>query len=239
MALKFVLDNLDGLDDATKALYKEKEGKFYLDVAGLPQNEDVSGLKKKVDELLAEKKEATKRQQEAEEAQRLAEEEAAKKSGDVAALEKSWQAKLDKAVAAKDTEIQTLKTSLDTLLIDNVAGKLASELAIDGSSELLVPHIRNRLAVEVREGQHVTIVRGADGKPSASSIDDLKGEIAAVPAFAPVIKGSSGSGGGAAGGNKGGSGAGGAKTIKRADFALLDPVAQRDAVVTQKLKVVD
>lgn len=55
-----------------------------------PKSDDVSGLKKKVDELLAEKKAADSKRKEAEEAARKAAEEAARKSGDVGALEKSW-----------------------------------------------------------------------------------------------------------------------------------------------------
>ncbi len=71
MGLKYQLDTLDGLDDSVKSLYTEKEGKFVLGIEGLPQPEDVSGLKAKVDELLGEKKAAEKKAREAEEAARL------------------------------------------------------------------------------------------------------------------------------------------------------------------------
>src|SRR5262245_7637775 len=47
MALKALLNSLDGLDDATKALYVEKDGKFVLDVESVDgfALEDVNGLK--------------------------------------------------------------------------------------------------------------------------------------------------------------------------------------------------
>mgnify|MGYP001092409499 CR=1 FL=1 len=77
--LKFQLDSLDGVDEAVRALYTEKDGKFVLGIEGLPQQEDVSGLKAKVDELLGEKKLAEKKAREAEEAARLEREEAARK----------------------------------------------------------------------------------------------------------------------------------------------------------------
>ena len=56
--LKFQLDSLDGVDETVRALYTEKDGKFVLGIEGLPQPEDVSGLKSKVEELLGEKKAA-------------------------------------------------------------------------------------------------------------------------------------------------------------------------------------
>ena len=60
-----------------------------------PKSEDVSGLKKKVEELLAEKKAAEAKRKESEAAARKAAEEAARKSGDVESLEKSWREKLE------------------------------------------------------------------------------------------------------------------------------------------------
>lgn len=47
MTLKFQLDNLEGVDESIQALYVEKEGKFVLGIDGLPQQEDVTGLKAK------------------------------------------------------------------------------------------------------------------------------------------------------------------------------------------------
>lgn len=53
MALKAILDSLDGLDDSIKSEYVEKDGKYVLDVT--PVNglslEDVAPLKEKVSEL--------------------------------------------------------------------------------------------------------------------------------------------------------------------------------------------
>jgi len=46
MALQLILQSLDGLDEAFKALYTEKDGKFYLDVEGI---EDTTGLKSALD----------------------------------------------------------------------------------------------------------------------------------------------------------------------------------------------
>ncbi len=88
MGLKYQLDNLDGLDDSMRTLYTEKDGKFVLGIEGLPQPEDVSGLKSKVQELLDEKKAADKARKDAEDQARLEREENARKSGNVEELEK-------------------------------------------------------------------------------------------------------------------------------------------------------
>jgi hypothetical protein len=176
-------------------------------VEGLPQPklpEDVSGLKKKVDELLAEKKADHAKRKEAEEAARLAAEEIARKAGDVGALEKSWQDKLASTTADKDAEIKRLNDSLTGVLVDSVASQLASDLAIQGSANVLLPHIRARLAVDYTDGKPVTRVLDAAGKPSAATIDELKAEFAATPAFAPIVAGTKASGGGASGAGRGG-----------------------------------
>ena len=45
MAIKTVLETLEGVDDAFKALYIEQDGKFVLDVEGVDDHPDVANLK--------------------------------------------------------------------------------------------------------------------------------------------------------------------------------------------------
>jgi hypothetical protein len=230
MALDYEVDSIDALDEPLKALYSQGDnGKFQLSVQGIPQpaHEDVSGLKKKVDELLAEKKAADASRKKAEEEARKASEEAARKSGDVGALEKSWQEKFNATQAEKDAEIQRLNGSLTGVLVDSVATRLAAEIALPGSAGVLLPHIRSRLTVDYVDGNPVTRVLGTDGKPSAATVDELKAEFASNKAFAPIVAGTKASGGGAAGA---GSGGGAAKTISRKDFDALDYAGKSKAI---------
>ena len=99
MTLKFQLDSLEGVEESIQGLYVEKDGKFVLGIEGLPQQEDVTGLKAKVEELLGEKKAAEKARREAEEKARAEAEEAARKSGNVEELEKSWSEKYNRREA--------------------------------------------------------------------------------------------------------------------------------------------
>jgi len=78
--------------------------------------------------------------------------------------------------------------------------------------------------MEIRDGVPVTVVIGQDGKPSALTIDELKSELAANPAFAPIIAASKAAGGGASGGGNGGGAA--KKAITRTQFDSLDAGAR-------------
>jgi rRNA maturation endonuclease Nob1 len=198
MALKYEIDSIEGLDEGVKGLYSKDEasGKYRLGIEGLPEPEDVSGLKSKVQELLDEKKSEAEKRKQAEDAARKAAEEAARKSGDTEALEKSWQEKLAAREAELKAELEKYQGTVVSLTSGQTATKLAAELSVQGSSDVLLPHIERRLKTEYREGQPVTVVLDKDGKPSAMTIDELKKEFSENPAFAPLIVGSKASGAG-------------------------------------------
>jgi riboflavin biosynthesis pyrimidine reductase len=202
--IKYQLESLDALDDSVKSLYTEKDGKFVLAIEGLPQPEDVSGLKSKLEELLSEKKTEAEKRRQAEEAAKLAAEEAARKTGDIGALENSWREKM----AAREQELLNQLKAKDSAIIDMTSGqtavKLAAELAVQGSADVLLPHIKSRLRTEYRNDQPVTVVLDREGRPSAMTIDDLKKEFVGNAAFAPLIVASKASGAGRTVGESGG-----------------------------------
>jgi hypothetical protein len=227
MGLKYQLDTLDGLDDSVKSLYTEKEGKFVLGIEGLPQPEDVSGLKSKVQELLDEKKAADKARKDAEDQARLEREENARKSGNVEELERSWSEKYNRREAELNGTLEqergTLSAQIRDLTVGRTATDIASALAIPGSAKALLPHIERRLSVEQRDGKPVVVVLDQQGKLSAATLDELKAEFANDTAFAPLIAGSKASGGGAGGAGGGGGAAkgniGGTKAERTAAIA--------------------
>lgn len=55
MAIKTVLDTLDGVDDAVKALYIEKDGKHVLDLEGVDAHPEVANLKSAYERTKADK----------------------------------------------------------------------------------------------------------------------------------------------------------------------------------------
>lgn len=145
MTLKFQLDSLEGVEESIQGLYVEKDGKFVLGIEGLPQQEDVTGLKAKVEELLGEKKAAEKARREAEEKARAEAEEAARKSGNVEELEKSWSEKYNRREAelssALESERNTLQGQIRDLTVGRTATEIATALAVPGSAKALLPHL--------------------------------------------------------------------------------------------------
>lgn len=204
--LKYELENLDGVEESVKSLYEEKDGKYVLKIEGIPQpqpqNDD--GLRKKVDELLAEKKAEQQKRKEAEENARKEAEENARKNGNIEALEKSWGEKF----TARETELLSEKQALEAqvykLTVGSKATELAAKLAVPGSDSVLLPHISNRLQVETVDGEIKIRVLDLQGKPSALTVEDLEKEFRANEAFKPLIRASGASGSGASGGQGGG-----------------------------------
>jgi hypothetical protein len=231
MTLKFQVDSLEGVDESVKTLYVEKDGKYVLGIEGLPQPEDVTGLKTQMATLLSEAKEAKRLKKEAEDLAQAEREEAARKSGDVEGLERSWSEKYNKLQSELGGQLEQERNSLQGQIRDLTVGRtatdIASSLAIPGSAEALLPHIERRLSVEQRDGRPVVVVLDKQGKLSASTLDELKAEFANNAAFAPLIAGSKASGGGASGAGNGGGAAkgniGGTKTERTAAIASKFP----------------
>lgn len=204
MTLKYQLDSLEGLEPAVAAMYEEKDGKFVLKVEGIPQPEDTTGLRNKVEELLREKKDEKARREQAEEAARIAAEEAARKNGDTEALDRSWNEKYTKALGEKDQTLTALQAQVHALTVGATAARLAGELAVQGSSAVLQRLIEPRLSMEMRDGKPVVVVLDNEGRPTALTPDELKNEIISDAALAPLVAGSKATGGGAAGSKGGG-----------------------------------
>jgi hypothetical protein len=162
-------------------------------------NSEVEELRAELERFKAKHKEQEKHLKAKEKAEREAQEEAARKSGDVKSLEASWQAKMEQEIATREARIAATEARLSQLTVGQTAQKLAAELAIQGSADVLLPHIAGRLRMEQTDGGAVVRVLDKDGKPSAATIDDLKKEIEANKAFAPLLVGSRASGGGAPG----------------------------------------
>lgn len=221
--LKLEADNLDAIDEPLRSLYEEKDGKFRLKVEGIP---DADGLKKKNNELLDELKGYKRAQKEKEDALAKEREELLAKSGDVEALRKSYDEKMTKIATDYSTREQNYQQQLQKLTVGQTATTLAAELAIPGSAPVLLPHIQARLSMEIRDGVPVTVVLGQDGKPSALTIDDLKSELTANQAFAPIIAASKAAGGGASGSGNGGGAA--KKAVTRSQFDQMNAIQRME-----------
>jgi hypothetical protein len=201
MSLTYKVASLDDVNESLRNLYEEKDGEFVLKVAGLPEPEDVSGLKANYAKLLDEKKKQTaKLAEEQAEKDRLAEE-AARKTGDIATLEASWQAKFQEREAQLLAESKSHQDKVLKLTVGSEAQKLAQKLAVQGSSDVLLPHIKHRLYL--KDDGSVGVL-DSQGGLSAATIEDLEKEFRTNAAFKPLLAADCGSGGGATGGFGGG-----------------------------------
>lgn len=178
------------------------------------------------DTFKAKHTEAEKHRKKSDDDAKAAVEEALRKSGDITAIEKSWQEKLDVANNTSATEITSLQGIIQDVTVGAASSSMANIIAVDGSAAVLIPHIKSRLTMEMREGKPHIAVLGKDGKASATTLDELKIEISENAAFAPIIKGSSASGTGKVNeGNKGGK-----NQVKRAVFDTWN-VAERNKFI--------
>lgn len=224
--IEFKLDSLENIDESLQGLYEQTDTGYQLKVTGIPEpeKEDLSGLKNKVDELLREKKAASQKAREAAEEADAARLEAAKKGNDTEALDKSWQEKFNAREVELKKELDELSGTLVKLTSGQTATKIAAEIAVQGSADVLLPHLERRLRTEFREGSPVTVVLDKDGKPSAMSVDELKAEFQNSAAFAPLIVGTKANGAGRTGGNE--SSGAGVNEVSRSEFDRMNQ-AQR------------
>lgn len=194
----------DALDDAAKALYKVMaDGRYKLSLADDDRDEQVSHLTQK--KGIAEEHRSNAEKKVAELQAKIDELSAkidgkSRETGDVAALDASWTTKYTTLETESNNKIAALQSSLDGLLINGVAQKMASEICT--APDLLAPVIASRLRVELVDGKHVTRVVDAEGKLSALSVADLQKEIAGKKEYASVIIAGKGSGGGSRGGQQ-------------------------------------
>lgn len=212
MALKAVLQNLDGVPENLRSEYKEQEGKFYLDIDGIDDHHAVGALvRAKGYEKENARKAGEKVTQLTADLEKLQGElDDLRKNGipkgDVERLEQSYKDKFGKKEKELSDKIEALTKSLEGHLIEGQAMKLAGEISAKPEYiEAILPHIRSRMKLESSEsGDHIVRILDKDGKPSALNMDDLKKEVLGSKALAPLLSGSKASGGGANGGQGGG-----------------------------------
>lgn len=183
-------------------------------------NETVAAMQKlesNNNALLKEKKEAKK-------AADKAAEEAARASGDVDAIDKSWNEKYTMAVSERDELIGQKDAIINDLTAGAEARSLAAKMAIKGCAEGLLPHIKGRLKSEIKDGKPVVRILDQAGNVSAMTMDDLEREIKSIPYLAPMIVGLEASGSGAPSSSK----AAGKGEVKVSEYNSWTPEKQME-----------
>lgn len=202
MALKRILQTLDGLSDDEKKHYKETQHngatEYHLDLGG---DEDVAAL------LRARDHEKANRQA-AEEKARAAEaklQQAQRDAGDIPSLTRQWNEQFEAQKADFEKKLQARDAQTVAIAVENKAKEIA--VAISTAPELLEGHVAKQLKGEMRDGRVEVYVVNSQGERSTQTFDQFKEHLKTVEQFKPILIGSRAAGGGANGGGNGGGGA--------------------------------
>lgn len=168
-----------------------------IDAANEGFKTELTGLKNKNIELLDEKKKAKLKADDAiaaVEAARLA---SLKKDGDHEALAKSWKEKHDTLQSTVDLGLEQALNATKKNVMIKAAADIAGEFK---DANFATPMIMTRLTTSVDDTGDVHVkVLDSDGKPSASTLSELKAELITT-ADKSLLKGPNSGGGGSGGG---------------------------------------
>jgi len=192
MTLKYQLtaEEFAQLDEAKQALYVLQGEVYICQIEGLPQPEDVTGLKRKNEELLAEKRASDERRRAAEDEARRKEEERLAAEGNFKQLYESSQTKS----AEWEQRYSQLEQSIHQRDISLAATRVATAIADGDNADILKEFIARRL--KVAEGQ--VRITDESGNLTVSTLADLQKEFETSPRYASLVRGSQAGGGGAA-----------------------------------------
>lgn len=208
MALKQVLDKLEGLDETIQSLYaKGEDGKFYLDVEGLAEQKEA--LRAANREALERRKALEKfrdvdpeRYQELLKADEERQRQDAESKGQYDKLREQMARKHQEEIEAKSQRERLLMQALEENLVDSQA--TAAIAAAKGIPQLLLPHVKKRVKVHEENGAFRVQVLGPDGSPMIADASGTPATIAhlvetmkADPIYGRAFEGTGASGGGA------------------------------------------
>jgi len=198
--MKITKENYDALPDGMKALFNLIDGTEEYSNG----EEDAASLKNALDSEKAAKVKAAQERDSLKAANDAETQKAvdaalkeARKTGDFAAIEKDYKAKL----AALEAKAQEATDKANSQLVDNAQSKIINDLStVFVAPGAMKSYLRDRLRTEVAEdGSVTTRVLDSSGQPTAASIDELKKEILDNKEFRSIIAAGKATGGGATG----------------------------------------
>lgn len=250
MAMRRILDKLEDVVEGLRGEYKQgTDGKWMLD---LTDYEDPAALKsalqaeRKAKEALEKEIKAWKRAGKTPDeidqliADRVkSDEESARAGGEWDKLKQQMNEKHATELKARDAREGSLRSSLETQLVDAAATRAISEAK--GITQVLLPHVKAQVKVVEKDGQFSVIVVDPKGDPRVNgkgeplSMLDVVSEMRSSEVFGRCFEGT---GTGGSGTRPSTNGPNGAKTMKRADFEQL-PAASKVQVMRDGVVPVD
>lgn len=221
MALKAILDNLDGVDESVASLYTESNGRYFLNVEPVDgfALEDIGGLKSSLAKERKNARDANAKLQRFGDIDPEIAQDAVSMVGDmdnwtsddkvreqIASREKQLTTKFAKELENMNSELATVRSQLENQLIHNTAMEALSEYG--GNSQLLMPHIKAQTKLELIDGKYVAQVIDENGAPRVSmkqgsmdsmTVQELVSSMRDSETFAPAFAGSGATGSGTSG----------------------------------------
>lgn len=200
---KISQNELEQLTKEVQELYTKVGDEFVLDLddtAFETLKAEKASLKKELDDYKAEEEERIRKAEER--AKKKAEEayEKAKGDKDVEAIEKSWTEKYSKL----ETQFKDLEEKhngyVTKSLVDSAVTSMANEISTHPN--LISPHIRSRLGVDLTGDSPKLVVLDENGQRSALTVDELKKSFVDNKEFSAIIKATSANGGAKAGASR-------------------------------------
>ena len=189
MALAFEVESLEGVDDAVKTLYVEKDGKFRLDVTGIDPADELKEALRKERDLTKEEKQKRK---DLEEAKRLADENRAKEKGEFKTL---YESESKRATEKEAAYIELLK-KIELKERESSALSIAGQLTTNAKranvlKKEILPYVKY-------DGENIKYEMGGVETTPEKLVETIKAD------YDFLIDGPQSSGGGASGGKSSG-----------------------------------
>lgn len=233
------------LPDALKSEYKkDAAGDYVLDLKGY---EDPAELRRARDHEKTEaanaKREAAKEKTAREAAEAKVadmEKNGGKVEDAVAAVRTELETKHTAEIAARDAQIESFRTGMQTSAKTSLAKTIASELS--AYPHLIQDHVAKRIGTAINDKNEVeTFFTNEKGDRLAATADDIKKEFLKDKNFAPILRATQATGGGGAPSRQ--QGGGGAPQSIRGipfdparpeDLTKLDPKAFAERIAAKK-----
>jgi hypothetical protein len=228
MALPYVVETIESIPEAFRTEYKEKDGKFVLDLEGADDHFVPKSEWKKINDESANRRHKLKAWEKLGESPEKVlqdietQKQLAAQAGDGAAILRQHQDTWAQEKASIEAELNAARSSERGAVVgERLSGALAKAGATEEGLELLPDRFGNRIKFETVDGKRVIKIMKADGEtPMAGSgeggvatLDDLVKE--AMKKYPSLFKGSGAGGGGKPPGEHGGGGSG---ATKKSDF---------------------
>lgn len=190
MAIKYKIkkDEYEKLSPEMKREYVQDGDGYQADIDGL---EDTSALKRAKDRHKQNEDDLRTKNQELTETNERLER---GKAGDVDKLTRRYDTEKADLIKSHGEALSKKDGFITRTIKDAAANALAAKLN-PKSPKVFLPHVNERLDIDMSGDEPKLIIKGVDGKPSKMTMDDLQKEFVANKDFAGIIIGSQASGG--------------------------------------------